>query len=114
MRIGDALSRNKASISGVPQGSHLRHLLFALFVNDLVEVFNDCEVLMYADDLKFFRPVTSSAEAAVMESNLERVHEWCQRNMMDLNIAKCEVIIFSRRTESYRCIHDYNANHQPL
>ena len=49
-----------------------------------------------------------------MESNLERVHEWCQRNMMDLNIAKCEVITFSRRTESNRHIHNYNINHQPL
>ena len=33
---------------------------------------------------------------------------------MDLNIAKCEVITFSRRTESNRHIHDYNVNHQPL
>ena len=77
VRIGDALSRDVASISGVPQGSHLGPLLFALFVNDLVEVFNDCEVLMYADDLKFFRSVTSSADAGVMGSNLKRVLDIC-------------------------------------
>ena len=71
VRIGDALSRDVASISGVPQGSHLGPLLFALFVNDLVEVFNDSEVLMYADDLKFLRLVTSSTDTAVMKSNLE-------------------------------------------
>ena len=68
---------------------------------------------MYADDLKFFRPVTSSTDAAVMESSLEHV-EWCQRNMMDLNITNCEVITFSRRAEPNRYIHDYNVNQQPL
>ena len=46
VRIGDTLSRDVASISGVPQWSHLGSLLFALFVKEFVEVFNDCEVLM--------------------------------------------------------------------
>ena len=38
---------------GVPQGSHLGHLLFILFKNDVRDLLNYSKCLMFADDLKY-------------------------------------------------------------
>jgi len=40
--------------SGMPQGSHLRPLLFGLMINDLAYVIKSSTVLMYADDVKLY------------------------------------------------------------
>ena len=43
---------------GVPQGSILGPILFTIFVNDLSETINDCEVVQYADDTQFIHSGT--------------------------------------------------------
>ena len=35
---------------GVPQGSILRALLFIIYINGTLNVLNDCEIILYADD----------------------------------------------------------------
>lgn len=59
VRIGSTLSRNIQSCSGVPQGSHLGPLFFAVFVDDLCDELENCDFLFYADDLKIFRRISS-------------------------------------------------------
>ena len=39
---------------GVPHGSVLGPILFILYVNDLVNIFTDCNFTMYADDTNLY------------------------------------------------------------
>ena len=48
-------------LSGVPQGSVLRHLLFVIFINYIDKGLND-RLLKFADDTKLFGPVSSDKE----------------------------------------------------
>lgn len=114
VRIGATLSRNIQSCSGVPQGSHLGPLFFAIFVDDLCDVLEDCDFLFYADDLKIFRQISSTSDAALLEQNIERILSWCRRNGMSLNVAKCEVISFTRRHRDNRTLWHYKIDGQDL
>lgn len=83
--------------SGVPQGSNLGPLLFNVFINDICEQFS-VEYLLYADDLKMFLRIESVEDAAAVQSNLDGLSEWCTANRLHLNIDKCRVLTFSRKS----------------
>ena len=49
-------SGHKEVTSGIPQGSVLGPLLFAIFINDLPDQVNS-EIFLFADDTKIFRNI---------------------------------------------------------
>ena len=72
------------------------HHLFLLYINDIFSVFTDVEFLLFADDLKIYKRITINIDSTCLQSNLNRVYEWCVNNCMDLNIDKCYVVSFHR------------------
>lgn len=96
VRLGTTLSDPFVITSGVPQGSHLGPLLFILFVNDLCSELKSSKV-MYADDLKIFRVINSPVDCCALQMDIDKILDWCSRNGMDVNIAKCNVITFTRK-----------------
>lgn len=92
----NVLSKTVYVTSGVPQGSHLGPLLFLLFLNDLPCAISDCNILMYADDVKLFYTFDDDHGQAVLQRNIDLFVTWCRINLMDLNLRKCKCMVFSR------------------
>jgi hypothetical protein len=84
-------------VSSVPQGSVSEPLLFNIFINDLCEIINHSSCLLLADDLKVYRAIKSPNDCFLLQSDIERVHEWFSANLMKPNLNKIRVISFSRK-----------------
>lgn len=86
--------------SGVPQGSHLGPILFNYFINDISHCFHHADIFMYADDLKAVKLITSREDVELLQSDLNRLVQWCQHNQMNLNPKKCYHVTFSRKSQN--------------
>jgi hypothetical protein len=96
IRIGDAVSKAIKVTSVVPQGSHVGPLCFIWFVNRISEIFDYVRVLFYADDMKLFLPVSGFQDCLKIQSDLNKLSEWCERNSLLLNVGKFKTITFAR------------------
>jgi hypothetical protein len=112
IRIGDAISKDIKVTSGVPQGSHLGPLCFIWFVNRISMIFEYVRVLFYADDMKLFLPVKSFQDCIKIQSDLNKLSEWCERNSLFLNVDKCKTICAQIVTHSTHLTHfSYRVTH---
>lgn len=82
--------------SGVPQGSNLGPLLFTLLINDLPACLRYSKALLYADDCKIFRRISSIRDCNDLQNDLDELHQWAVRNLLEFNTSKCSVVSFSR------------------
>ena len=86
----------KPVTSGVPEGSILAPLLFSLFINDLPQnVHANC--LMYADDVKIYRKITSPSDSRLLQDDLCRLSAWSARWGLQLNPSKCKAFTITLR-----------------
>ena len=75
--------------SGVPQGSILGPLFFVIFINDLPDVVcSDNTIALYADDSKMFRVIDCDEDLIYFQEDLDKLHQWSQRNQMDFKVAR--------------------------
>ena len=82
--------------SGTPEGGLLSPLLFACFINDLpAHVHTNC--LMFADDVKLYSRVDSSADVDSLQRELDALCRWSQSWSLKLNPAKCKVLTLTLR-----------------
>ena len=68
--VNNSLPSWSKVLSGVPQSSVWGPVLFILYVNELPHLVNS-KIKMYAYDTKLFGPLTSQAEAQVLEDDLD-------------------------------------------
>lgn len=98
VKLGETTSHDIFVHSGVTQGSHLGPLLFLIFIDDLHYHFSSCEAVAYADDFKLCKIVNCTNDANDLQRDLDRMVDWCNNNLMQLNVDKCEFITFSRKS----------------
>lgn len=52
-----------------------------------------CNLLIYADDVK----ISSADDMVLLQSNLQRLFDWCRSSGLKLNIKKCKIMSILRR-----------------
>jgi hypothetical protein len=87
------------AITGCPQGGVLSPLLWSLVIDDLLTTLtlSGYEVQGYADDLVIIvRGKYESVLSGIMQTALNKVHNWCLRGL-SVNPAKTIIVPFTRR-----------------
>lgn len=83
-------------LSGVPQGSHLGPVLFVLYAHDIENYVNNSSCLLYADDCKLYRIISSRDDCVKLQEDISAIHQWARANGLQLNVKKCHIFSFSR------------------
>ena len=94
-------------ISGVPHGSILGPILFAVFINDLPEAVSGARgssEAMYADYTKLYRNINSTTDSESLQQSLSNLNTWSNDNNIRFNGEKCKVLSVTRKKNSVNYI----------
>lgn len=110
--INNYKSEEYIATSGVPQGSNLGPLLFLMFINDIVDCTNECNILLFADDIKLYKEVSSIEDCIKLQLNLDKLYQWSITYKLPFNIGKCKTMTYAyiKNPISY----DYTVNNEIL
>ena len=98
--------------SGVPQGSILGPLLFILYVNDIYSVIHHSKHGMFADDLSIYTEVSTTADCALLQHDLDGIVQWSKQWQLQLNCSKCEALNVSNKRSPL--MYTYTISNQPI
>ena len=82
-------------LSGIPQGTDLGPVLFVIYINDILDNIKS-DGLLFADDTKIFRKITSKEDALVLQSDIRSLEEWSNLWQLEFNLDKCHVLTLGK------------------
>ena len=86
--------------NGIPQGSVLSPLLFAVMINDLPTCLN-FEVAPFADDVCFWETDTDiKVLNKLAQSSLSKINAWCNTNGFMMSINKSAALLFTKKRKN--------------
>nr|VZI50095.1 unnamed protein product [Spirometra erinaceieuropaei] len=91
VHVSDQQSAEVAVRSGVPQGYVLGPTLFLVYVNDCANEL-DCDVSMFADDIKIWSVIGNEFEDERSQTNLDRLEQWSKDWLLPFNVNKCNFL----------------------
>ena len=100
VRVGSNLSNFRDINKGVPQGSILGPVLFNIFINDIFNFVNDCDLYNYADD-NTLSCIDSNIDnvKSRLESDSHILTQWFSDNHMKANPDKFQGISIGKKTK---------------
>ena len=78
--------------SGVPQGSILGPLMFIIFINDLPDSVQSATPLLFADDTKCIKTVSSLHDTCLLQDDLSALTSWSSFWELAFNSSKCKLL----------------------
>ena len=88
-------------MSGVPQGTVLRPLLFLICMNELLDCVMEGTILrLFADDCLEYQVIHSHDDQVILDKDLTSLHKWSERCGMSFNPSKCDILQVSRGNPS--------------
>ena len=90
---GKKKSSWKQVTSGVPQGSVPAPVMFAIYVNDMVEGIENY-MSLFADDAKVLNDIENDNDCLALQQDLERIWNWSHTWEMEFNTKKSSVMEF--------------------
>ena len=102
--IRQTLSKERSLSIGVPQGSILGPLLFLIYIDDMVNVFREGKVIMYADDTTLYVTGTSIRELEnKLQHEMNAIGTWISNNRLHLNTGKTKFMIIGSKQKLSTC-----------
>lgn len=74
----------------------LRVAILARFCLCVETYVNNSSCLLYADDCKLYRIISSRDDCVKLQEDISAIHQWARANGLQLNVKKCHIFSFSR------------------
>ena len=101
--VGDQMSDWSEVKSGIPQGSVLGPILFAIFINDIPDGVKSL-VKIFADDTKQYRAIRDVNDNVTLQDDINSVHKWSEVWQLGFNLDKCVTLPLGFKNKK----HKYN------
>ena len=112
----NVISETRDMVCGVPQGSILGPMLFLIYINDLENALDNCDIKLYADDTVLYSTSVDEAEANTnIRNDMKLLFEWCNTNKLTVNIKKTKLMLFGTKGMLKQAkYHDVYIGHEKL
>lgn len=113
VKLKDVRSSPQSITCGVPQGSILGPLLFLIYINDIHLIGLKGDLTLYADDTALF--YSGNSIKSIMDQaqcDLDLLNSWLQSNLLTINTAKTNYIIFAAKNKQIDQHKDLTINNQ--
>ena len=85
---------------GVLQATILHPLLFVLFMDDLLDVVQDCSIRLYADNIMLYVSHRDLAKLSkIIERDLYNISRWITSNSLKMNVVKTQLMVLNRKSK---------------
>uniref|UniRef100_A0A183T0A0 Reverse transcriptase domain-containing protein n=1 Tax=Schistocephalus solidus TaxID=70667 RepID=A0A183T0A0_SCHSO len=89
VRLDDQQSVEVVVENGVPKGIVFGPILFLMYIYYCVTGL-DCDIAMFADDIKLWKVIHNEADKANLQENLHRLVEWSHTWLLPFNILQLD------------------------
>ena len=113
VRVEGQLSGWLPVCSGVPQGSILGPLLFLTYINDLPSFVSFSSTLLFADDTKLSRLVSSPSHCSELQADITALQQWSSSSELSFNASKSFLLRFCTMLSPISVDYDLNGSSIP-